>query len=39
MRVYPASFSKYCMGLLALTDDIKKNNFKPKLLNLKKILQ
>jgi len=37
-HIREGSISKYCMGIAMTTDDIKKNNFKQKLLNLKHIL-
>jgi len=37
-HVRTASLSKYCLGVINLTEDIKYNNFKPVLINLKKIL-
>ena len=37
-HIREGSISKYCMGIAMTTDDIKKNNFKLKLLNLKHIL-
>ena len=39
MQIRPASFSKYCFGVVNLYDNVKKNNFKPKILKIKKILQ
>ncbi len=38
-RVKEKSISKYCLGVISLNDYIKKNNFKPTLLYLKKILK
>ena len=39
LRIHPHGFSKYCMGS-ALTDDaLPKNRFKPKLIEVKKILE
>lgn len=32
------SISKYCLGIASLYKDVKQNNYKPKLLNLNKIL-
>jgi hypothetical protein len=37
-RIKQNSLSKYCLGVTQLIDDVKKNNFKPKLLTLNKIL-
>jgi hypothetical protein len=31
-------FSKYCMGLLHVNDNVKYNRFKPRLLQINKIL-
>lgn len=36
-RIFPTSFSKYCMGTLLTHPGIKYNRFKPKLIKLKKI--
>jgi hypothetical protein len=36
-RIRKSSISKYCFGIIFLFENIKKNNFKPKLLNLNKI--
>lgn len=36
-QVTKVRISKYCLGIIQLYDHIKKNNFKPKLLKLKKI--
>jgi hypothetical protein len=38
MHITPSGFSKYCIGIVSLVEGVKYNNFKPKLLNLKKIL-
>ncbi len=38
LHIREGSISKYCMGIAMTTDNIKKNNFKPKLLNIQKIL-
>lgn len=35
--VREGSISKYCYGVVYLNEEIKKNNFKPKLLNIKKV--
>lgn len=35
-KVFPQGFSKYCIGRSLLEDDIKKNNFKPLLLKIRK---
>lgn len=37
-KVYPESFSKYCFSFLELNPELKRNNFKPKLLHLNKTL-
>jgi hypothetical protein len=37
-RIRQNSISKYCLGVTQLVDTVKKNNFKPKLLTLNKIL-
>jgi hypothetical protein len=37
-RIKRYSLSKYCLGVIELFPSIKKNNFKPKLLTLKKML-
>jgi hypothetical protein len=37
-RVPPLSISKYCMGVALTEPTIKSNNFKPKFLTLKKIM-
>jgi hypothetical protein len=36
LRVFPASFSKYCLGMAATDDTLKHNNFKPQLHALHK---
>jgi hypothetical protein len=38
-RVKEKSISKYCLGVISLNSDIKKNNFKPTLLYLQKLLR
>jgi hypothetical protein len=38
MHLTAAGFSKYCIGLVSLVEGLKYNNFKPKLLTIKKIL-
>jgi hypothetical protein len=38
-KVKERSISKYCLGVISLNDKIKKNNFKPTLLYLQKLLQ
>lgn len=38
LKIYPNSISKYSIGISRLVDGIRKNNFKPKLLILNKIL-
>jgi hypothetical protein len=37
MNIYPAGFSKYCIGSAMLNDSVKKNMIKPKLLLLNKL--
>lgn len=37
-HIREGSISKYCMGIAMTTENVKKNNFKPKLLNIQKIL-
>lgn len=37
LQVYPRGFSKYCMGMALLNDDLKQNKFKQNRLYLKKI--
>ena len=39
MKIPELRFSKYCMGMLHVNDDIKYNRFKPKLLYINKLLQ
>ena len=39
MGVRPSSFSKYCMGVASLYDEVKKNNFKPQMLQVGKLMQ
>ncbi len=38
-RILPKSISKYCLGVITLNNSIKKNNFKPTLLYLQKLLK
>jgi len=38
MGVRPSGFSKYCMGVASLYDDVKKNNFKPRMLQVGKLM-
>jgi hypothetical protein len=38
-RVKERSISKYCLGVVSLNEKIKKNNFKPALLYLQKLLR
>jgi hypothetical protein len=38
-RVKQKSISKYCLGVISLNEKIKKNNFKPTLLYLQKLLK
>jgi VTC domain len=37
LNIYPAGFSKYCIGSALLNDSVKKNMIKPKLLLLNKL--
>ncbi len=37
-HIREGSISKYCMGIALTCDDVKKNNFKEKLINIKNIL-
>ena len=39
MKIPEMRFSKYCMGMLHVNDDMKYNRFKPKLLYINKLLQ
>lgn len=39
MGVRPSGFSKYCMGVASLYDEVKKNNFKPQMLRVGKLMQ
>jgi hypothetical protein len=36
-HILDTSISKYCLGIISLNENIKHNNFKPKLLRLKKL--
>jgi hypothetical protein len=36
-QIRPSSLSKYCLGIAALAENVKKNSFKPQLLMIKKI--
>lgn len=36
-HIRPSSLSKYCLGVAALADNVKKNNFKPQILMVQKI--
>lgn len=36
-HIRPSSLSKYCLGVAALAENVKKNSFKPQLLMIKKI--
>ena len=38
LRVFPHGFSKYCMGSALTNDRLKVNRFKPKLIDVRKIL-
>ncbi|MBX3053401.1 MAG: polyphosphate polymerase domain-containing protein [Caldilineaceae bacterium] len=38
MGVRPSGFSKYCMGVATLYDEVKKNNFKPRMLHVGKLM-
>jgi len=37
-RIFPLRISKYCLGMILHHQDLKKNNFKPRMLRLQKIL-
>ncbi len=37
MKIGEMRFSKYCIGIISVNNDIKKNRFKPKLLQINKI--
>jgi hypothetical protein len=37
LKIYPLSFSKYCIGIATLNDAVKKNNFKESLRHIRKI--
>lgn len=39
MGIRPSGFSKYCMGVATLVDGVKKNNFKPRMLHMNKLMQ
>jgi hypothetical protein len=39
MHVRPLSVSKFCLGIMHLYPEVRKNNFKPKLLRIQKILK
>lgn len=38
LRIRPAGFSKYCMGMALTNNNLKQNRFKPRLRRLKKML-
>ncbi|HIB04403.1 MAG TPA: hypothetical protein EYO18_01540 [Candidatus Marinimicrobia bacterium] len=38
LNIQEMRFSKYCMGVLHLNDNVKYNRFKPRLLKINKIL-
>jgi len=38
LKIPEMRFSKYCMGMLHINKEIKYNRFKPKLLQINKIL-
>jgi len=38
MNIHPSSFSKYCIGIALLRDDVKHNEFKPELRRIQSIL-
>lgn len=38
-RIHPMGFSKYCVGVALLYDQVKKNSLKPKMLRLEKMLK
>jgi len=37
IRVHPAKFSKYCMGMVLTNDKLKYNRFKPRIRHIKKL--
>jgi hypothetical protein len=37
-HIREGSISKYCLGIATMCNDVKKNNFKRKLINIKHIL-
>jgi hypothetical protein len=39
LHLQPLRFSKYCQGMIEFHPDIKKNNFKPRLMRLEKIMR
>lgn len=38
-RIHPMGFSKYCIGVCMLYDHVKKNELKPKILQINKLMQ
>ena len=38
LRIHPHGFSKYCIGACMTDDSLRKNRFKPKIIDVKKIL-
>ncbi len=38
IKIFPSKFSKYCMGLAIMEEDIKQNRFKKKILKLKNLM-
>ena len=39
MKIENSGMSKYCLGVASLIDDVKKNNFKPKMLKIEKAIR
>lgn len=39
MKIENSGMSKYCLGVAQLVDSVKTNNFKPKLLKIKKVIK
>lgn len=37
LKILPSGFSKYCMGLASVRDDVKRNRFKPRFRKLEKL--
>ena len=39
LRIFPHGFSKYCMGSALTNDGLRVNRFKPKLIDVRKIIE